>query len=255
MARDAAYWVAQLGGDDEDRAEAELKQLGAKAVPALIGLLSHRELGYRAAMFLGEIGAPGASAAVPALENAAKSTRNHFTQMWSTTALAQLGELELVMSFAKQARMLPAVVSAFKEARPTSYAFYELLLAKKDRKVAAMIASELSPGNAMYDPIAPDFDAIAAATKSRSAALRKDAAIALGSFKQVSIRKRCVPVLVELLADKDAEVRRLAVMSLADCKAAARPVLPQIRALLRDANAKVRMWAKDAIEKVAQKAR
>src|SRR5438445_12694575 len=116
VAKNAAYWVTRFGiydGEDHsERAEKELVRMGAKAVPALVAALPHRERGWQAAMLLGQIGLPAAKPAIPALIAVVK--KGSGAQLWSARALGQMGQLDTLMGFAASKKLLHAVVAGLK---------------------------------------------------------------------------------------------------------------------------------------------
>lgn len=254
MTKDAKYWVSRFGvhdGDDHsERAEKVLVRMGARAVPALVGKLRDRDCGWQAAMVLGMIGLPAAKMAVPALVKMASRGAESATDLWSARALAQMGRLETVWAMAGTKRLLYAVVVGLKEARPASYVMFEELLARKDEKLTKHIAHELAPGSAAYEPPGDSFETVAAAARSPHAVIRKDAILALPQFRGMKAKKRTVEVVLPLLGDRDAEVRRLAVLALGRCKSAAKPAIPVIRPLLRDRVALVRQYAKMTLDEL-----
>lgn len=251
MAKDAKYWVSRFGvyeGEDHnERAAKVLVQMGARAVPALIAHLGDRKTGWNAAMLLGEIGLPVAKRALPALTRAARAGRADSGDLWAARALGQMGQIETLMAMAGSKKLLPAVVAGLKEARPASYVHFETLCARKDKRLERDIAEALRPGSAAYQPPAASFEQVAAAVGSAHNSLRKDAMLALVEFRGLKAKKRAVELLVPLLADRDPEVRRIAVLGLGWCKSAATPAVPAIEALLRDRNAKVRQFAQLAL--------
>lgn len=258
MARTAAYWISRLGvdegADDSDRAERELTKLGAKAVPVLVEALADREHGYKAAMILAEIGAPVALPAVPALTQAARTPKHHYSSMWSARALGALRQIDTLMAMSTTKGLLPAVVAGLVRGRAASYPALEQLLGRKDRSLAASIADELSPGNATFSARPHDFDALAAAGRSRYPAIRKDAALALATFRSRTVKARAVPILVDMLADTNADVRRLAVSSLGELGDVATSALPAIQRLHRDdKKANVRTFAAHASKAITRR--
>jgi hypothetical protein len=137
-----------------------------------------------------------------------------------------------------------------KEARPWAYARYEELLNRKDKKLAKEIAEDLRPGSAHYDPAEGSFELIAAAVRSPHVAIRKDALLAIVEFRGLKAKKRAVEVALPYLNDKDAEVRRLAVLTMSRAKSAARPHAAAIRKLLDDKVELVRTFAKMALDEI-----
>lgn len=253
-AKTAAYWVSRFGvyeGDDHtERAEKELRRLGARAVPALIAGLRDKEHGWQAAKVLGEIGMPAAKKAIPALVAVVKRGTESTGDLWAARALGMLGQLDILMTLAATKRLLPCVLAGFKEARPYSYVHYEALLARNDKSLAKAISSALAPGSSLYDPPAGSFELIAAAIGSRHLALRKDAILAIVELPGLAAKKRAVPLLLPCLADRDREVRRLTLLGLGRARSAARPHVAAIRALLRDPVPLVRQFAQLALDDI-----
>jgi len=248
----AEYWISRFGifdGEDHhERAEEELLRLGKRAVPALIAGLRHRNgYGWMCASILGELGQPTATPALVHLVAAVKRPTRTTTDLWSARALGMMGQTATLMNLASKKRLLHAVVVGLSRARPQSYALFETLLARKDKRLTKQIADELAPGSAHYDPPAGTFDLVAAAVGSNHVSLRKDAMLAITEFRGKKAKTQAVAVLVPLLTDRDAEVRRLAVLGLSRCKTAARPAIPAIRPLLRDKAKLVRQFAQIAL--------
>jgi HEAT repeat protein len=227
--------------------------MGARAVPALIAALADPEHGWQAASILADIGAPAALPAVPALRKLLARGVPQPRELWAARALGRLGQLDTLVALAKSPRTQLAAVVGLSRARPQSYPHFEALLARGDRTLAAMIAEELKPGSASYEAPPAGFDLLVAAAASKHAALRKDAAIALWSFRRGEDKARAVPVLARMLRDRVAEVRRLAVWGLAGCRGHARGVLDQITPLTRDPVAAVRDGANHAIAEIRKR--
>jgi HEAT repeat protein len=235
---------------DSEQATEQLIAMGARAVPALIEALDDSEDGWMAAMVLAKIGTPAADAAIPSL--LAHARRKCRAQMWSATALGAFGRLADLMKLAASPATQSAAVEGLKHGRPGSYAALDELLARRDRKLARLIASALAPGSASFEKTPADFDAIARATASPHAIVRADAASALGdSDLGERNRARAVPILVGLLADRSSEVRRLATLALGWCKRHAKPELARIRAMSNDPVPGVRVAAENALREIA----
>ncbi len=256
-AKRAAYLVTRFGiyegDDDDDAAETELLRMGARAVPALIAALSPRGYGYRAAMVLTELGAPHARPAIPVLAKYARRSGTGFLHVWSARALGVLGELDTVFALAKREPTHYAAVVGLGMARPASYRLFDELLDRNDAKLTKLIANELAPGSAAYEPASRDFSLLAAAAASPHEVIRKDVACALSDFSRGSDKARAVPVLASMLTDRSPEVRRLAALNLGFCRGHARGVIDQLKPLLKDRVKKVRDTAKEAIAEIAKR--
>ncbi|MDQ3297529.1 MAG: HEAT repeat domain-containing protein [Myxococcota bacterium] len=227
--------------------------MGARAVPALIAALTPRGYGYRAAMILTEMGAPHARPAIPVLTKYARTSTAHFLHLWSARALGVLGELDTVFALVKRERTQYAAVVGLAMARPASYRLLDELLDRKDAKLTELIANELRPGMAAYEPASREFPLVAAAAASKHEVIRKDVAIALSSFARGTDKARAVPVLASMLTDRSPEVRRLAALNLGFCRGHARGAVDQLKPLLKDRVKKVRETAKDAIAEIAKR--
>ena len=246
----AQYLISRLGvfepPVDSEQATEELVAMGGPAVPALIETLDHSEDGRMAAMVLGRIGMPAAESAIPALR--AHARRECPAQLWSATALGLFGRLDDLMDLASDPATQGAAVDGLKSARPASYPALEELLGRRDRKLERLIRQALAPGSASYGKTPAAFDAIARATISPQAIVRMDAASALGDADMGERnRARAVPILVGLLSDRSAEVRRLATLALGWCKRHAKPEIERIRAMKNDPVPAVRVAAENAL--------
>ncbi len=250
----AVYLISRFGEFEtppySEAAQEELVAMGARAVPALIAALAHREHGWQAAMTLYEIGEP-ARKAVPALLKYARDPKAS-AETWAARVLGRLGLIDELVALTKKKRNAYAGVVGLSCARPASYVAFAALLDRKERALTNMIGSELSPGSASYEVASTDFDAIAAATTSPHLAIRMDAICALGDLRGAD-RARSVPVLVARLGDRTTRVRQLALIQLGDCRGHARAAIPQIRSRLKDPVAAVRENAKHALAEIERK--
>ncbi len=91
------------------------------------------------------------------------------------------------------------------------------------------------------------------ALKNSDAKLRREAVEKIGNIGPAD--ERVVPALQEALADRDARVRCEAILGLIKCGAAAEPAFAALADLqTKDADRKVREYAKNALTALRQKA-
>ena len=224
-----AHYVSRLNRFDglinSGEAQNALRSFGAAAIPALLPLLREREQAWLAAMLLGEIGVPG-DTVISALSAAlAASIPDSPGQMWSCTALAQLGRLDLVLARAADlsreavATAVTARYTAFRDngAHPLSLDYLPLEdFLSEHEAIAPTIANALKPGTS-YCVISPaEVPEALRGTTSTHVLVRKHAACVLGERRLGdAVGQEVIPRLRTMVdTDPDSEVRRLASLSL-----------------------------------------
>lgn len=235
--------VAALGsfgeGVSSEFARAELAQLGAVAIPALLPLLKHPKRRWMAAKLLGEIGC--------ATPEVIAALRPHATkELWAPIALGMLGDnawlTEQSPAVAIDGLAAPLkAISTEVHCPPLDYATLEQYLDRAGQPAIQLAEKALAPGSS-YRPLQPDGVTEALrALSSPHAVIRWHACSLLGDRALgKAAGKLILPALAARLHDPHPIVRRLAVLSLSDWKSAAKPYGPAIAALAQDPDETVR---------------
>ncbi|MFZ5444810.1 MAG: HEAT repeat domain-containing protein [Myxococcota bacterium] len=251
---DPAALFALLDTSDvsHDEVEEAIVSLGATAVPVLVKALSDEKSGWCAARLLGRIGAPAARKAEPTLIRVMRTAKTEPGRAWPARALAQLGRLDalepLLASKKKEDHF--TLAEGLKEGRPKTYAFLEQALATGPGTFVRCVASTLSPGSARFDYSEKELAPLLAAARSQHAILRRDAICNLPNVERRA-RPQLVPTLVAALTDRDAHVRRLAILGLDDLgKRVVRASAEHLRPLRDDRVAAVRDTAARVLDAI-----
>jgi hypothetical protein len=228
--------------------------LGEAAIDGLIPKLTDRENGGLAAMVLGQIGIASKPVIRAVRERVQKQIRG---ETWSAIALAMLGDgkflLELAEDDARRKVAIQALMFLYQgygdewPCRPKlDYRILERLLNRKSKDWTRIVAKELAEGGTMG--IQPDeVDEAMRGLQSEHVQIRQHAVCSLGQRALgAAAGKRILPALAKCLEDPHPNVRRLAIFSISEWKAAAKPYIPDIKRLLQDKNAAVRAMAKSA---------
>jgi HEAT repeats/Domain of unknown function (DUF4303) len=235
--------VAALGsfgeGVSSELAQAELAQLGAVAIPALLPLLEQPERRWLAAKLLGELGC--------ATPEVIAALRAHATkELWAAIALGMLGDgawlIEQSPAVAIDGLTAPLKAISTKVHRaPLDYATLEQYLDHAGQP-ATLFAEEALAAGSSYRTLQPDdIEEALRALSSPHAVIRWHAASLLGQRALgKAVASRILPALAARLTDAHPIVRRLAVLSLSDWKSAAKPYRPAIEALAQDPDEVVR---------------
>jgi HEAT repeat protein len=211
-----AYDSAKPGSADEAQSIDAIRHIGTNAVPALIAMLTTRDINVQQSAvhgfeILGELGDSG----VPALTNLLFST-NPVVNILAANSLGYIG-----------AAALPGLMNAL-----TNHSYNMATL-------AALSIPEMGT-NAL--PAVPCFLRDLA---SRNHFVRERAADALGNLHLEP--EIVVPALTNLLTDPSLTARCLALNSLAQFGDMGRPAIPVIMPLLEDTDATVRASATNAL--------
>lgn len=235
----AAFLVSRFGqfeGVTSEEAQRELLAMGAAAIDALVGALTDDEHGWLAAKVLGQIGI-----VTPRVVTA---LRKRADGLWFAMALGMLGDHEWLMT-QKPATAVNGLSARLKAItaggapRPLDYAPLEAWLAKNP-KGRSRVENELAPGRSYVAIQKGDVDEAIRGLSSPFAVVRWHAASLLGDRELGGAGAKALPALARVLADKNALVRRLAVLSLSYWKAASRPYHATIRAMTKDSDPVVR---------------
>jgi HEAT repeat protein len=253
-----AFLISKLGKDggaiSSEVAHEQLAEIGAAAVPALVAKLTDAEVGWEAAMVLAKMGSPEADSAIEPLRDvlASKHTGTH---LWAACALGALGQVDHLAALAMKPKMAYYAVSGLKHGRPAAYPHLATLLDRKEAALTKQIEDLIKPGSASYDPKPSDLAAIVAHAASKHAVLRVDVASALGGpHRGAWPKEEAAKVLISMLGDKTADVRRLAANSLGDLRGGARSAIPALRALAKDKVKPVARAAAYAIDEIEDEA-
>ena len=236
--------------------EDAIEELGEAALDGLISKLTDRENGWAAAMLLGRIGIASKPAIRALREQVRKQTG---AAMWSANALAMLGDgaflLKLAADDARREVAIQALSFPYQgfgdewSRRPKlDYRILERLLDRKNAAWTRIAAKELSDGGIMC--IQPDeVDEAIRGLQSQHVLIRQHAVSVLSERALgAAAGKRILPALAKCLEDPQPSVRRLAIFSISEWKAAAKPYRPDIKRLCQDKNASVRAMARSALK-------
>jgi hypothetical protein len=248
-----AYYVSRLGtfegpvgGED---AEDALRALGNAAIPALVPLLAAPGLAWRAAKLLAAIGVP-APDVVTALGTALTSGTGP-DRAWVAVALARLGRLDAVLDRAERlprevvVRAAAAPYTSFRDetADPPPLDYGPLAsLSDRSTTYAAALAEELRPGRGYCTITAAEAATAEQALASPHPVVRWHAVSVLGDRRLGrAVARTVLPSVAEMVvADKDATVRRLAILSLLRWRGESRRYAAQVRHALEDPDPGVR---------------
>lgn len=236
----AAYLVTRFGSVDgvsREDAERELLAMGPGAVDALVSVVPDLEHGWQAAKLLGEIG----------ISNAAvlSALRARVDQHWCTAALGMLGDHAWLAQQTPEVAV-DGLVAPLRAGGLRGRLDYRPLEAHLDGEPRARKLAEqaLAPGRSYAAIAVSDVDEAMRGLASGHDVVRWHAAAVLGERSLgAAAGKRILPALAAVLGDRNALVRRLAVLSLSYWKAAARPHFAAMRALRRDPDPVVRSVA------------
>jgi HEAT repeat protein len=266
-----SYWVRALSGQDSDGrvlAAASLAEIAiahgghavASAVPVLLPNLTDPQADVResAAHALEQIGAPAARPAVPTLLRLLNTDAT--AQVRSRAALA-LGRIDptsedVITGAARTLRddldidvRVSAAVLLMASGRSAERVSNVLTAALADDSHAVRLYSAAALVQTPNGQSA--FPRLLDAVHDDDAALRAEAVgllVEAGRGREEEVMR----ALVSVLADNDAEVRGAAVDALGALGKAARPVLPALGPLLRDADENVRDRTVRAVRAIRQ---
>ena len=225
----------------------QILKLGERAVLGLISTLDDKRNGWGAASLLGRLGVRN-PAIIEELQQ--RITGDSGVSSASAIALAKLGEIELLMSLvndeAKQNDVVHGILMLLKESSvsPLDYGPVEKLLNSGSAQVVKIVHEELAPGAALIEIKPPDVDEAMRGLRSEHAIIRQHAVQVLGArHLRHAASEIVLPALAERLQDDNADVRRLALLSLAEWKAAAKPYHDEMRKRMNDSDGLVRSTA------------
>ncbi|MBW4547766.1 MAG: HEAT repeat domain-containing protein [Symplocastrum torsivum CPER-KK1] len=209
-----------------DAADA-IAKIGSPAVPALIEALKSekKQVRWRAASALGEIGAE-ASSAVPALTTALQDEDEYIRRI-SAYALGKIG-LEAALA-------VPDLIAALQDT---------------DRNLRLVAAYALGKIGAEASSAVPN---LITALQDTNAEVRLNAATALGRIGAES--KTAVPALIVALQDTDKYVRQGAADALGRFGTRAKTAVPALITALQDKNNYVRLNAAAALGRIGLEAK
>lgn len=238
----ARFLVSRLDkfdGVDTETAQKELLAMGGSAVAALTAAVGNPKLGPTAARVLGEIDVPDPNAIAALRENAGK-------QLWYPMALGMLGDHEWLAAQSSNIAIvglcarLKAIASRGR-AHPLDYSLLERFLDSAEPAQRKAVERELEPGTSYVQIVASDAAEAVRGMQSPHAVIRwHAAAVARDRSLGVQVGRQLLPALAQCLSDRHGLVRRLAVLSISDWKAAAKPYRPAIEALRNDRDQTVR---------------
>jgi uncharacterized protein DUF4303 len=235
----AAYHVGQLGDPrTSEQAEQSLRALGQAAVPALLPLLASPGSAWQAAKILADIG--HADDAVTSALAGALTRHQGPDQWWIACALSRLGHGHLVL--AKAADLSDDVVAGAIAAPYTSFRDhathplpldYQPLADSLEHRAqyAPALSEQLRPGRGKCAIRLSEVDEALRGLTSPHVLIRSHAACVLGDR---DLGPAAAPLILPRLAtaareDPDADVRRLAILSLQEWSNDAHPYANIIR--------------------------
>jgi HEAT repeats len=128
------------------------------------------------------------------------------------------------------------------------------LLERQEAELTETIEEALRPGSGAYDTKPDHFELLAAHAASQHASIRQDVAVALGSTTVgVENAPHAVTLLISLLDDRVADVRRLAALSLGHWRGEARAAESALEGLRKDPVKAVAQTATRALEEISWK--
>ncbi len=239
----AAFLVTRFGhhgdGVTSEDAQRQLLDLADDAIPAVLGALAD-DNAWLAAKLLGTIGI--------ATDQVIAALRAHApTLSWAATALGMLGDHDWLAA-QTNAVAVPGMTAGFKawmndrRQRPAvDYRPLERYLDAADAATKRKIADELAPGRSYVSATADDVDEALRALASKHAVVRWHATDMLGNRGLgASVGKRVLPALADRLTDEHELVRRLAVISVTEWKALAKPYRGRVAELAGDPDETIR---------------
>ncbi|WP_442510396.1 DUF4303 domain-containing protein [Novipirellula sp. SH528] len=226
--------------------EEEILSLGENSIPALLEFLPSK-YGYYGAVLLGKLGVRD-QIVIDALRGGCGSGGGLAES--SAQALFKLGDIDFLFEqtcvSATRVQAVAAIVSGLKSqsSGPLDYRFAEKLLSSGDPEVVEVVEEQLKLGSSLCEIGLSDLDEAFRGLESSHLVIRWHAVSVLGDRSLGrKAAKQVLPILAKGLADQNATVRRLTLLSLAQWKAAAKPYHDQMLRLKEDPDREVRMVA------------
>lgn len=241
-------WDGPIAGEDAERA---LRGLGVAAVPALVRRLSNGDDRWRAAMLLADIG-HAEDDVIGALTRALRHTTSA-DRDWVARALSRLGRVDLVLTEPglPEGTVVTAAAAPFSSFRdravappPLDYRLIEQFLADRPH-LADALAGELKSGSGYCTIRTEEVHIAIDGLRSSRDLIRQHAVCVLGEPDLgPAVGRRVTPLLAEVVtSDPNADIRRLAILSLLWWKHDARRCAATIRNALNDPAREVRETA------------
>jgi hypothetical protein len=238
--------------------EDEIVTFGESAIDSLIAKLNDDEDGWTAASLLGRIGLANSSA-IRALRQQVRNRSR--AAHWSANALAMLGDTKYLFKLAEEDAFSEFAVRGLAfpytgsgdpnewPRRPKlDYRVLERILGRKLLAWTGIANYVLSPGRGFVTIQPDEVDEAIRGLQSPHVLIRQHAVCILGERALGSAAgKRILPALVECLKDSHPNVRRLAINSISEWKAAAKPYFSDIKVLCKDKDDMVRYSARSAL--------
>jgi hypothetical protein len=242
---------------DIDEHEDEIAALGEAAIDGLVAKLKDQENGHKAAMLLGRIGIATKPVIRGLRQMLQTSPPGSFSAMWSASALASLGDDEFLFKIAEDDSQCKAAIEGLcfpyrgldDWPRPKlDYRNLERILDRGSKAWTRIAAKELEPGSGFVEIEPDEVDEAIRGLQSPHLVIHQHAVCILGERGLgAAAGKRILPALAKCLEDPHPNMRRLAIFSISEWKAAAKPYRPDIKRLLQDKNASVREMARSAL--------
>ncbi len=233
--------------------EDEVAAMGAGALDFLLAELKTGADKNTAARLFGRIGIADQNVIKALRRDVTTSAKN---AAWCARALGMLGDTDwlLTQSEPEETREiaitgitgpLMAWASDCNTPVPLDYRPLEALL-EKGSDYELIAAKIVKPGSSFIEITRDDVDEAIRGMQSPHVLIRQHAVCVAGERKLgKAAGKKLLPAVVGCFQDDVANVRRLAILSLSDWKAAAKPWHDDARKLYNDPNSNVRMYAYD----------
>lgn len=235
----------------------EIVKLGEAAIPMLLEMLDDPQEGWTAANLLGRIGIAEPQV-IAALRQRANSPS---ANIHLTSSLALLGDVEFVLNLAHDESVRTFAIRGIEslylsESRecgrkiPLDYRPLERLLTIADCEQRVEPFPGRTAGYAAGIEVADVSEALRG-LESKHTLIREHALCILGNRRLgTKLGAQILPAITARLNDQVANVRRLAIITLADWKKAARPYLEEIRNRFQDPDPKVAEFARVFIKEI-----
>ena len=247
-ARRVRFYISRLGifeGIDTEEAQEKLIELGQAAVGPLVELLPDPHQGWTAAKLLGHIGV-ASPPVLEALRRMVSERKN--SASWSARALGALGDDDFLLNLAGEefaslaaAGIVTHLQAWFPGCRELDYGPLSRLLTRGE-PFAQHAQEELKPGRPCCHITPEELPTVLEALQSAQTTIRSHAVRVLGDRRLGRRHARAVlEALVQAaLQDPEAEVRKLAVLSVKSWKKTGARYHDRLRPLLDDPDDRVR---------------
>ncbi len=231
----------------------EILALGAEAIPFLLNVLNDREQAWAAVDLLGELGIPDERV----ISKLRKRDQNgDELRCHETMALAMLGDVAFLQQLAGHQKTREVAVRGLcshytawgSQGRRKFRLDYRPMEQVLDVPECRKLVKDLYGGPEISSE---DLDEALRGLESSHAVIRGHALCALGNRKLgKTAAEQILPAIALRLRDRNANVRRLAVLNLSYWKKAAKPYLAEVRKLFKDPSELVRSYARNCAKEI-----